>query len=45
MRHFTVTLSPGILVNLLDPHLGQIGQDRTGSISNQRNVVIGLEKL
>ena len=32
-RHFTMTLSPGNLSNLFDPHLGQIGQARTGSIS------------
>jgi len=27
-----VTLSPGNLTNLFEPHLGQIGQARTGSI-------------
>ncbi len=32
-RHFTVTLSPDNLVNLFEPHLGQIGQDLTGSMN------------
>jgi hypothetical protein len=34
-RHFTFTESSGILVNLLEPHFGQIGQDRSGFISVQ----------
>jgi len=32
-RHFTVTFSPGNLMNRLEPHCGQIGQDLTGSIN------------
>jgi hypothetical protein len=32
-RHFTRTPLPGNLTNLFDPHLGQIGQARTGSIT------------
>jgi len=28
-----VTFFPGSLTNLFEPHLGQIGQERTGSIS------------
>lgn len=31
-RHFTVTFSPGSLVNRFDPHFGQMGQERAGSI-------------
>jgi len=31
-RHLTVTFSPGSRMNLLEPHLGQIGQERAGSI-------------
>jgi len=31
-RHFTVTFSPESRMNLLEPHLGQIGQERAGSI-------------
>jgi hypothetical protein len=34
-RHFTLTDSSGILVNLLEPHFGQIGQARKGFISAQ----------
>jgi len=32
LRHFTVTFSPGKRMNLLEPHLGQIGQERAGFI-------------
>ena len=31
--HFTVTLFPASLTNLLEPQSGQIGQARTGSIN------------
>jgi hypothetical protein len=34
-RHFTLTDSSGILVNLLEPHFGQMGQARRGFISVQ----------
>jgi len=34
-RHFTVTFLPGSLTNLFEPHLGQIGQERIGSINVQ----------
>ena len=31
-RHFTVTFFPGNLSNRFEPHFGQIGHARTGSI-------------
>jgi len=34
-RHFTVTLFPGSRSNRLEPHFGQIGQARTGSMNKQ----------
>ena len=35
-RHFTVTFFPGSRSNRLEPHFGQIGHARTGSINIQR---------
>jgi hypothetical protein len=34
-RHFTVTFSPGNLMNLFEPHFGQIGHARAGSMNIQ----------
>ena len=39
-RHFTVTFVPGNLMNLLEPHFGQIGHARTGFMNIQQRVFI-----
>lgn len=41
-RHFTVTSSPGNLTNLFEPHFGQIGQARIGSISVQWDEIVEI---
>jgi hypothetical protein len=38
-RHFTITFFPGNLSNRLEPHFGQIGHARTGSINLQRDMI------